>query len=101
MLVLKDNHLSNHLSSSWTTKTALILDVSNVDLKYQVFPNPAIDHIIINSPTAESMRIFNSSGKYLGVTKLKPGLNEISLMQYQSGILLLKLSSQTIKVVKR
>ncbi len=101
----------NDWTEGWTVNldgTPRTLSVNGFDIEnIEVYPNPVVDELIINSGTRISnMVIYNTMGrKVYENSSLVNGENKINMSQFQQGIYFLQLSSgdatQTLKVIKR
>ncbi len=70
---------------------------------YRIYPNPTDSKFILNSMnTSEDFAIITDlTGKKIHSLIVKPGLNEIDLSGYATGIYLLTLNHQTYKLLKK
>lgn len=99
----------NQEANQWNTKFTLHeqryyseISLSGLDktatTKLKVYPNPVTDKLVIESVTAHpALTLYNLQGAEL----LQSHANELDLSQYPSGIYLLDVNGQRVKVVKK
>lgn len=128
-LAWPDSHRIDQLnleySSNWLSRRLLFLDqvFNNPDLllttntvdvysddnKMSIYPNPAIDHIIINnqlSTTIQSVSIRNAAGQVLLITNQLMNGNKLDISALPQGLYLVSFhlsdrSIQTQKIIKK
>jgi len=65
------------------------------------FPNPVSDKLFVKMEQADEVLVFNSMGQLLKRSLLMPGLNELDLSGVNGGMLFVKTSNGTFKVMKK
>ncbi len=89
----------NAENSNSTSSVAVL----NHELEVLIYPNPVSDILnikVVNSEEMNNVRIFDISGKQM-MNKLFQGNISVNLSDWANGIYLVKIGSNTIKVVKQ
>ncbi|MCF6133040.1 DUF7619 domain-containing protein [Flavobacterium wongokense] len=100
-----DYNLPIVTNTATTSFQALGLNENEMDHTVTIYPNPAKDHININSQnTIKSIQLFDINGRIL-LTKISAGLEEVvPFSDYSKGIYFLKITTEagmkTEKIVK-
>ena len=71
-----------------------------VELSLQVYPNPFVDYILVNSPKEETYVLYNPFGQIVMYGILSMGETMVSTSSLPSGIYMMKVGNQAIKLVK-
>lgn len=66
-----------------------------------VFPNPVSDKIFVRMEHADEVYVLNAMGQLLRRKLLKPGLNEVDLSDVNAGVLFVRSSGGSFKVLKK
>ncbi|GAP72021.1 Ig-like domain-containing protein [Candidatus Symbiothrix dinenymphae] len=89
------------LYAQWTEdspeESAPATAIETVTVKLQLYPNPTTDVVHIKNANGAEVKVYNLSGECLQSTTE----SRIDLSAYPSGIYLLKIGGQTLKVVKQ
>ncbi len=79
-----------------------IVGVENNKLNdIKIYPNPTSNHLFIQSNRKDTFQLFNSIGKLMLTGELNNGINKIDLQNIDAGMLILKTSSNTHKIIKQ
>ena len=79
-----------------------IVGVNNEKLnEINIFPNPASNQLFIESSKNDQFQIYNSIGQLLLQGQLNKGINKIELQEINAGILFIKTSNKTHKIIRQ
>ncbi len=79
-----------------------IVGINNEKLNdIKIYPNPSSTHLYIQSTKKDEFQLYNSIGKLILEGELKNGINKIDLQNVDAGMLFLKTSGNTHKIIKQ
>lgn len=67
----------------------------------KIYPNPSSTHLYIQSTKKDTFQLYNSMGKLILSAELNDGINKIDLQNVDAGMLFLKTSGNTHKIIKQ
>lgn len=73
---------------------------NNYPFDAKIYPNPTSNHLFISSIDTDVYEIYNSLGQLLQSGRLNHGMNKIDLQKIESGILFIRTSYKTHKIIK-
>ncbi|MFN5704616.1 MAG: endonuclease, partial [bacterium] len=79
-----------------------VVGINNEKLNdIKIYPNPSSTHLYIQSTKKDEFQLFNSMGKLILTGELNNGINKIDLQNVDAGMLFLKTSGNTHKIIKQ
>lgn len=82
------------------TATLGVNDVKK-SLSLQFFPNPTADYFMMNSLQADTLSLYDMSGKLLKTQKMVKGQNTVDITSLPKGVYIAKTSEASAKIMKK
>lgn len=77
------------------------LGIDEIGEPLQIYPNPANEHVWIESSTNGNAEIYNSSGELIVRQRISPGENRLSLFGLNAGVYLIRFQGKSAFLIKQ
>ncbi len=67
----------------------------------KAYPNPFTDYIMVQTPVATSASVYSLQGSLLISASLEAGQNRIDTSALPSGLYLVRIGSETVKMIRK